>query len=132
MSAIEAVTNPVVIAFMGFLALLLAASMALGAVRWLGGESFLPELGRGKDRHFQDKNGRLGRERSDGTVEEGRHPSSALGGFVKGYVIPLVCGAVALPFILASNAGASTWLYWVVFGGGCWIILRFGRNRGWY
>jgi hypothetical protein len=93
---------------------LLGASMALGAFRWLGGESFLPKLGR------------------DGTVEEERHPSSALDGFVKGYVLPLVCGAVALPVMLPTNAGASTWLYWVVFGGGCLIILRFGRNRGWY
>jgi hypothetical protein len=38
-------------AFIGFLLLLLAVSMALGAVRWLGGESFLPELGRGTVQH---------------------------------------------------------------------------------
>ena len=92
---------------------LLGASMALGAFRWLGGESFLPNPG------------------GDGTVEEDRHPSS-LGGFVKGYVSPLVCGAVALPLMLPTSAGASTWLWWVVFGGGCLIVLRFGRNRGWY
>jgi hypothetical protein len=72
------------------------------------GESFLP--GRGED----------------------RHPSSALAGFVKGYVLPLVCGAVALPIMLPGNASASTGLWWVVFCGGCLIVLRFGRNRGWY
>ena len=99
-------------AFIYILLLLLAVSMALGAVRWLGGGSFLPELGRG-------------------TVN--RHPSSALSGFVKGYVGPLVCGAVALAVMLAvGNAGASTWLWWFVFGGGGLIILLFGRNRGWY
>jgi hypothetical protein len=103
------VTNPVV-AFIYFLLLLLAVSMALGAFRWLGGGSFLPEPGRG-------------------TVEEDRHPSSALGGFVKGYVLPLVCGAVALPIMLPTNAGPST-----IMGRFRRRMpsLRFGRNRGWY
>jgi hypothetical protein len=40
--------------FIYILLLLLAASMALGTVRWLGGEPFLPKLGPGEE----DKKGR--------------------------------------------------------------------------
>jgi hypothetical protein len=35
--------------FIYILLLLLAASMALGTVRWLGGETFLPKLGPGEE-----------------------------------------------------------------------------------
>ena len=103
--------------FIYILLLLLAASMALGAVSWLGGGSFF----------------RWWREQSDGAVEEDRHPSSALGGFVKGYIGPLVVyGAGALLVMLASKGAPLTWLIWIIGGGGCLTIIRFGRKRGWY